>query len=73
VGSGLFKAFFFGGAIGLISCYKGFHCRPGAQGVGQACTQGFVSSFIAILALDFFLDIVLAGTYQAWYGFRSLI
>jgi phospholipid/cholesterol/gamma-HCH transport system permease protein len=73
VGSGLFKAFFFGGAIGPISCYKGFHCRPGAQGVGQACTQGFVSSFIAILALDFFLDIVLAGTYQAWYGFRSLI
>jgi phospholipid/cholesterol/gamma-HCH transport system permease protein len=44
--SGVLKAFFFGAALGLISCYKGFFCRPGAEGVGRACTESFVASFI---------------------------
>jgi phospholipid/cholesterol/gamma-HCH transport system permease protein len=71
--TGLFKAFFFGGAIGLISCYKGFHCRPGAEGVGRACTEAFVASFISILVLDLFLGILLNGIFSIQYGFRSLI
>lgn len=71
--TGLLKALFFGGAIGMVSCYKGFHCRPGAQGVGDACTQAFVISFILILILDFFLNILLNGLYSVWYGFRPLI
>src|SRR6266446_5850123 len=29
---GIGKSFFFGGAIGLISCYKGFTCGGGASG-----------------------------------------
>ncbi len=70
--TGLIKALFFGGAIGLISCYAGFHCRPGAEGVGRACTEAFVSSFIVILMLDFFLNFVLNGVYKVWYGTRSL-
>lgn len=49
--SGLIKSLFFGGAIGLISCYKGFNCAPGAEGVGRATTSAFVSSFLAIIAL----------------------
>jgi phospholipid/cholesterol/gamma-HCH transport system permease protein len=73
LGSGLFKALFFGGAIGLVSCYNGFHCKPGAQGVGQACTQSFVISFILILMLDLFLGFLLNGLYSVWFGFRSLI
>ncbi len=71
--TGLLKALFFGGTIGLVSCYKGFHCKPGAQGVGEACTQAFVISFILILMLDFFLNVFLNGLYNLWYGFRSLI
>ncbi len=71
--SGLFKSVFFGGTIGLVSCYKGFHCKPGAEGVGQACTQSFVVSFILILLLDLFLNIMLNGIYRALYGFRSLV
>jgi phospholipid/cholesterol/gamma-HCH transport system permease protein len=51
---GVFKSFFFGGAIGLISCYKGFTCGSGARGVGRACTESFVHSFIAIIVLNFF-------------------
>ncbi|MGE3182685.1 MAG: MlaE family ABC transporter permease [Phycisphaerae bacterium] len=70
--TGLVKAVFFGGAIGLISCYKGFHCKPGAEGVGQACTQAFVMSFICILVLDFFLNVTINGLYARLYGFRSL-
>jgi phospholipid/cholesterol/gamma-HCH transport system permease protein len=73
VGSGLFKSVFFGGAIGLVSCYNGFHCKPGAEGVGQACTQSFVTSFILILMLDLFLGFLLNGMYSAWFGFRSLV
>jgi phospholipid/cholesterol/gamma-HCH transport system permease protein len=71
--TGLVKALFFGGAIGMISCYKGFHCKAGAQGVGQACTQAFVISFIAILALDLFLNMAINGLYAVWFGFRPLV
>jgi phospholipid/cholesterol/gamma-HCH transport system permease protein len=71
--TGVVKSFFFGGVIGLISCYKGFHCKPGAEGVGQACTQSFVISFIAILVLDFFLGMFINKLYETLYGFRSLI
>ncbi len=73
VGTGLLKSIFFGGAIGLISCYKGFHCRGGAEGVGQACTESFVASFIIILAMDFFLNIAINKMYEILFGFRSLI
>ena len=52
---GLVKSVFFGFAIGLISCYKGFHCRPGAAGVGRAATSSFVSSFMAIIMLNLVL------------------
>ena len=52
---GLFKSVFFGLAIGVISCYKGFHCRPGAAGVGQAATASFVSSFMAIIMINLVL------------------
>ena len=61
------------GAIGLIACYKGFHCRAGAEGVGRACTESFVVSFIAILVTDFFLTTFFQGLYKALYGFKSLI
>lgn len=73
IGAGMAKSVLFGGTIGLISCYKGFHCRPGAEGVGQACTHAFVISFIAILVLDFFLNVVINTIYMNLYGFRSLI
>jgi phospholipid/cholesterol/gamma-HCH transport system permease protein len=51
--AGIFKVFFFGAAMSLISCHRGFHSKAGAEGVGRAATEAFVYSFIAILALDF--------------------
>jgi phospholipid/cholesterol/gamma-HCH transport system permease protein len=71
--SGLAKSFFFGGAIALISCFKGFHCRPGAEGVGRACTEAFVASFIAILVMDFFLAVILQAVSTWLWGFRPLL
>lgn len=52
---GLFKALFFGAAIGLIACYKGFNCGAGAAGVGRAATSAFVVSFIAIIMINLVL------------------
>jgi phospholipid/cholesterol/gamma-HCH transport system permease protein len=53
--SGLIKSVFFGAAIGLIACYKGFHCQAGASGVGRAATEAFVASFLAIIAMNLVL------------------
>lgn len=53
--NGLVKSVFFGAAIALISCYKGFHCGAGAQGVGRATTQAFVTSFVAIVMINLVL------------------
>ncbi|MFM1830141.1 MAG: hypothetical protein RLZZ558_481 [Planctomycetota bacterium] len=52
---GLIKSVFFGMAIGLVACYKGFNCRPGAAGVGQAATASFVSGFMAIIMINLVL------------------
>jgi phospholipid/cholesterol/gamma-HCH transport system permease protein len=62
--AGVFKSLFFGAAIALISCHRGFHSRAGAEGVGRAATEAFVYSFIAILVLDFGIGIVWNSTYR---------
>jgi len=56
---GVFKSIFFGATIALVSCYRGFHCAPGAEGVGKAATAAFVMSFVIILILDLGLSIML--------------
>ena len=71
--SGVIKAFFFGAALGLISCFKGFYCRAGAEGVGKACTEAFVASFIAILVLDYVLAVGLQAISARLWGVRSLL
>ncbi len=70
--TGLVKSLFFGGAISLISCYKGFSCRAGAEGVGRATTEAFVASFIAILVLDFFLAVLMQAIDIRIWGFRTI-
>jgi phospholipid/cholesterol/gamma-HCH transport system permease protein len=57
--TGLIKPTCFGATIGIISCYRGFASRAGAEGVGRAATEAFVSAFVAILALDFLLAMFL--------------
>lgn len=54
--SGLVKACFFGAAFTLISCYKGFYAKGGAEGVGRATTGAVVFSSMTILVSDYFLS-----------------
>lgn len=62
--SGVMKSMFFGAAISIIACHRGFHCGSGAEGVGKAATDSFVCSFIAILALDLVLVILLNNVFR---------
>lgn len=65
--SGIVKSFFFGGIIATVSCYRGFHCKPGADGVGKAATTAFVYSFVLILSTDLILGILLTSVYTTLY------
>lgn len=62
---GVAKSVVFGAVIGIISCYRGFNCLPGAEGVGRAATTAFVYSFVSIIILDLLLSIVLDHIYLA--------
>lgn len=57
------KGAVFGAVIPLISCYFGFFCKAGADGVGKATTQSVVFSSVAIIVLDF----VLSYTFSFFY------
>ena len=46
------KTFFFGFAIGVISCYKGFYAKGGTQGVGVAANTAVVISSVVIFIID---------------------
>ena len=70
---GISKGFFFGGAIGLISCYNGFNCGRGARGVGRACTEAFVTSFVAILLINFVVAIISRAVYMSLWELKSVI
>jgi len=70
---GPIKSLFFGAAIGLICCYKGFRCEPGAAGVGRACTQAFVTSCLVILMLDLFLGMFLNTVFELVFGLEKVM
>ena len=54
--NGIIKACFFGASIAIISCYKGFYTKGGAEGVGKATTGAVVVSSMTILISDYFLS-----------------
>jgi len=53
--NGLAKAACFGVILAVISCYKGFSTKGGAEGVGRATTEAVVVSSITILVADYVL------------------
>lgn len=63
--AGVLKSLFFGAAIALISCHRGFNSKAGAEGVGKAATEAFVFSFMAILFLDFVLGLAWNAMYRS--------
>jgi phospholipid/cholesterol/gamma-HCH transport system permease protein len=70
---GPLKSIFFGAVLALICCFKGFRCAAGAAGVGRACTQSFVASCMAILALNLFLGMLLNTIYEFFYGVKIVL
>jgi phospholipid/cholesterol/gamma-HCH transport system permease protein len=72
--AGVFKSYFFGAAIALISCHRGFNSGAGAEGVGKAATEAFVFSFIAILFLDFTIGLGWNTVYRSiWPQAQGLL
>jgi phospholipid/cholesterol/gamma-HCH transport system permease protein len=53
--NGLVKAAVFGIIMSVISCYKGFNTKGGAEGVGRATTEAVVLSSVTILISDYVL------------------
>ena len=60
----LIKPFFFGFAIGLVGCYKGFYCEKGTVGVGLAANTSVVIASILIFLLDFIAVIITDVFYE---------
>ena len=46
------KSFFFGFAIGVIGCYKGYTSNKGTEGVGNAANSAVVVTSLTIFILD---------------------
>ena len=46
------KTFFFGFAIGVIGCYKGYYADKGTEGVGRAANSAVVADSLAVFLLD---------------------
>ena len=53
----------FGFVIPLVSCYFGFRCQSGAEGVGAATTRSVVTSSVAIIVIDFLLSFLFSFLY----------
>jgi len=47
------KSFFFGMAIGLVGCFKGYNCDKGTAGVGKAANSAVVFSSLLLFIIDF--------------------
>lgn len=47
------KTFFFGFAIGLVGCYKGYYCKKGTAGVGIAANSAVVYTSMLLFVIDF--------------------
>lgn len=48
----LVKSYFFGFAVGLIGCYKGYNSTKGTEGVGRSANSAVVVSSVLIFVID---------------------
>lgn len=53
--NGLVKAWFFGVAIAVVSCYFGISTTGGAVGVGRSVNNSVVASAVSIFVIDYLL------------------
>jgi phospholipid/cholesterol/gamma-HCH transport system permease protein len=48
----LVKTFFFGFAIGLVGCYKGYTTKNGTEGVGRSANSAVVLASLLVFIID---------------------
>ncbi|MFC0262110.1 MlaE family ABC transporter permease [Fontibacter flavus] len=48
----LAKTFFFGFAIGIVGCYKGFTSQKGTEGVGRSATTAVIVASLMVFIID---------------------
>lgn len=48
----LIKTYFFGFAVGIIGCFKGYHSSKGTEGVGRAANTAVVLSSLVVFIID---------------------
>jgi phospholipid/cholesterol/gamma-HCH transport system permease protein len=46
------KSYFFGFAVGIVGCYKGYYSNKGTKGVGRSANSAVVISSIMIFIID---------------------
>lgn len=46
------KTFFFGFAIGIVGCYKGYYSRKGTEGVGRSANSAVVVASLMVFIID---------------------
>ena len=46
------KSFFFGFAVGIIGCFKGYHSSKGTEGVGRSANASVVIASVMIFVID---------------------
>jgi len=52
------KSVFFGFAIGIIGCYKGYYSKKGTAGVGRSANSAVVISSMLLFVIDFLAVII---------------
>ncbi len=60
----LLKTFFFGFAIGLIGCYKGYNSKKGTEGVGRSANSAVVIGSLLVFIID-----LIAVQITGFFGF----
>jgi phospholipid/cholesterol/gamma-HCH transport system permease protein len=48
----LVKSYFFGFAIGVIGCYKGYNSKKGTEGVGESANSAVVVASLLVFVID---------------------
>jgi phospholipid/cholesterol/gamma-HCH transport system permease protein len=52
VSPAVIKTFFFGFAVGMIGCYKGYNSQKGTEGVGRSANSAVVVSSLLVFIID---------------------
>jgi len=63
VATGVVKSFVFGLIIAVIACYRGYHTKGGAVGVGKTVKSCAVQTLVCIIIADVTISSISAFTY----------